>query len=244
MELCSFLFFSQTRNINLKKRGEIMTIFYVEKSDLESGLPPKLFSEEEVRERLENLRKTGNLKDDFVFEDQFVPRELTPPVEKKSFSISIAVFGKKKIGGSSNFYFATAEEATLNRGNIDPFWFKVLEAIKDIKFTRLISVTLNSDGCYHAIGVNQIGENIFSHFYGSDNFAFCTKQEFSQIFETSTESEIRDRFVSGLKRFLEKISEKKDVVGYVHSETGQRIYATLFCPKPSDIQVVSEEERQ
>lgn len=219
-----------------------MTIFYVEKSDLESGLPPKLFSKEEVQERLENLRKTGNLKDDFVFEDQFVPRELTPPVEKKSFPINIAVFGKKKIGGyGEQFYFKKSELAYLNQSNISPVWFKILKAIKDMKFIVPIAIILNAAPCYPAIGVKRIGDNIFSHLPpGSENFILFPEQDFFKKVLLSEESMIREEFVSGLKGFLEQIPKKRDE-GYVYFDTGQKIYGTLSCLKPSDIQVVSEE---
>lgn len=158
----------------------------------------------------------------------------------EGFPIEIDIYGMKKDRHSGNYHFS-GKEALRNPEKIHPEWLKVLRAIIDMKFTIPVSITLDSDGCYHAISVKQIDNNIFSHPTGGDNFVIFrgkTGWDFGRAVLPATKAVIQYEIVRGLKRFLEKIPEKTNITGYTHRDNGRRVFQTYFCPKPNIIQVV------
>ena len=122
---------------------------------------------------------------------------------------------------------------------IDKSWLKVARAIVTMKFKIPVSIMLNT-GEHHAnIGVNQIGEMIFSVFPKGDNFHIFSKnfKKFETVVANSSREEIKSELTKGLKNFLREITKKEGL--YCHPKTKERLYFTTKCLDPKIIRRVS-----
>ncbi len=163
--------------------------------------------------------------------DVFMEVELVPVIKKtEGFPIDATIWRKGPFTGK-----VSLEQAIKNRHGINENWLYVLSAISQMELSVPIEITLDGD-IYPAITIYRIGGTLFS-VNGTDSVMVSPIFDIAKI-NMMNSSKIRTKIVEVLQYFVKIVHEKTDVRGSTYRETGKRIFHTLECLKPDEIQVV------
>ena len=166
--------------------------------------------------------------------EEFMKVELVPVVESKGFPIKVSIYTNST--DQHLQILGTVEYALCRPKAFNPMWFKTLEAIKDIRLSKPVEVTLNAGYKCSAIKVIFVENTPFIE-NGFDFNAFILPEKLRNNFEILSKEAILEIFVAELNSFLQRA---KGIIG-IADEDGNRspviTYLSTYFPE-ADIEVV------
>ena len=167
--------------------------------------------------------------------EEFMKVELVPVVESKGFPIKVSIYTNST--DQHLQILGTVEYALCRPKAFNPMWFKTLEAIKDIRLSKPVEVTLNAGGeICSAVKVIYVGDTPFTD-TGENKNGFLLPKKLVKDFKELSKKEILEIFVIELNNFLERAEEELGIPDKDGNGSPLTLYPSTYFPK-ADIDVV------